>query len=87
MTLDNTKCYNVVHDGDDRDTVVGSLRKKQQVEHTLARYLLKEVTGKAYHRLRTEILTETNLDKSKLQINLLTLDNTECYNVVHDGDD
>ena len=66
LTLDNNECYNVVHDGDDRDTVVGSLRKKQQVEHTLARYLLKEVTGKAYHRLRTEILTETNLDKSKL---------------------
>ena len=66
LHLDNTECYDVVHDGDDEDTVVGSLRKKQKVEHKLARDLLKEVTGKACHRLRTEIIKETNIDKSKL---------------------
>ena len=66
LHLDNTKCFNVVHDGDDQDTVVGSLHKKQKVEHKLARDLLKEVTGKAYHRLRTEIIKETNIDESKL---------------------
>ena len=28
LTLDNTERYNVVHEGDDRDTVVGLLQKK-----------------------------------------------------------
>ena len=45
LHLDNIECYNVVHDGDDKDTVVGGLRKKQKVDHKLARDLLKEMTG------------------------------------------
>ena len=50
LHLDNIECYNVVHDGDDKDTVVGALRKKQKVDHKLTRDLLKEMTGKAYDR-------------------------------------
>ena len=51
LHLDNIECYNVVHDGDDKDTVVGGLRTKQKVDHKLACDLLKEMTGKAYDRL------------------------------------
>ena len=66
LHLDNIECYNVVHDGDDKDTVVGGLRTKQKVEHKLARDLLKEMTGKAYDRLSKLLIQETNLDKSTL---------------------
>ena len=80
LTLDNTERYNVVHEGDDRDTVFGSLQKKQKVEHTLASDILKEVTSKAYDRLRTEIFKETNIDKSKLpSLYHLTKDQPKIY--------
>ena len=67
LTLDNTECYNVVYEGDDQDTVVGKLRQKQLgAEQTLARNILKEVTGSAYDKIRTRIIKEANIDKSKL---------------------
>ena len=66
LTLDNTECYNIVHEGDDRDIVVGSLRKKQKREQTLARDILKEVTGCAYNRLRARLINEIFIDESIL---------------------
>ena len=87
LQLDNTKCYNVVHDGDDKDTVVGALRKKRKIDHKLARDLLKEVTGKAYNRLRKLLIEETNLDKSKLSsLYCLTKDQPEFNSETYFGD-
>ena len=65
LTIDNTECFNIVFEGEDLDTVVGELQKKQSGEHTLARDILKEVTGSAYDRIRKGIFNDTNIDKSK----------------------
>ena len=56
LTLNNTECYNIVHEGDNRDTVVESLQKKQKGEQTVACDILKEVTGCAYNRLRARLI-------------------------------
>ena len=56
-----------IHKGDDWDTVVWSLQKKQKGDQTLACDILKEVTGCAYNRLRARIINETHIDESTLQ--------------------
>ena len=38
LTLDNIECYNVVHKGDNQDTVVESLQKKKWRTHTCPLY-------------------------------------------------